>query len=45
MFEMAQTQGRGREGTQALFAIVEQLETIGPRAADTLARQKSPRPN
>jgi hypothetical protein len=41
MFEMAQQQGRGREGTQALFAMVEQLETIGPRAAQTPARQES----
>ena len=38
MFEMAQSQGRGRDGTQALFAIVEQLETIGPRGAAVLSR-------
>jgi 3-hydroxyisobutyrate dehydrogenase len=41
LFEMAQQQGRGREGTQALFAMVEQLESIGPRAAQTLSRQAS----
>jgi 3-hydroxyisobutyrate dehydrogenase len=27
LFEMAQKQGRGREGTQALFSIVEQVES------------------
>jgi 3-hydroxyisobutyrate dehydrogenase len=32
LFEAAQAQGRGRAGTQALFAIVEQAESIKPRA-------------
>jgi 3-hydroxyisobutyrate dehydrogenase len=31
LFEAAQAQGRGREGTQALFAMVEQAESLGPR--------------
>jgi 3-hydroxyisobutyrate dehydrogenase len=32
LFEAAQAQGRGREGTQALFAMVEQAESLKPRA-------------
>ena len=31
LFEMAQAQGRGREGTQALFAMVEQVVLTAPR--------------
>ena len=30
LFERAQSQGRGRQGTQALFEMVEQTETIPP---------------
>jgi 3-hydroxyisobutyrate dehydrogenase len=30
LFEAAQAQGRGREGTQALFAMVEQAESLNP---------------
>ena len=39
LFEAGQAQGRGREGTQALFAVVEQFES---GKASTTARQ-SPR--
>ena len=31
LFEAAQAQGRGGEGTQALFAMVEQVESVAPR--------------
>lgn len=30
LFEAAQAQSRGREGTQALFAMVEQIESVRP---------------
>jgi 3-hydroxyisobutyrate dehydrogenase len=38
LFEAGQAQGRGREGTQALFAIVEQFESAGQSAASKFIR-------
>ena len=40
LFEIAQTQGRGREGTQALFGVVEQVESVGARGAEAPDRQE-----
>jgi len=41
LFETAQADGRGREGTQALFAVVEQVESSGPSASAKLIRHGS----
>ena len=40
-FEAGQAEGRGREGTQALFAVVEQAESSGPSHAAKLIRHGS----
>jgi hypothetical protein len=38
LFEAAQAQGRGRQGTQALFAMVEQQEFGDPHSSGRLIR-------
>jgi 3-hydroxyisobutyrate dehydrogenase len=41
LFEAGQAEGRGRAGTQALFAVVERIESIGAAAATKLIRHGS----
>jgi 3-hydroxyisobutyrate dehydrogenase len=41
LFEAAQAQGRGREGTQALFAMVDQAASGAPAAKAKLIRHGS----
>jgi 3-hydroxyisobutyrate dehydrogenase-like beta-hydroxyacid dehydrogenase len=41
LFEAAQAEGRGREGTQALFAVVEEVESSGPSRTAQLIRHGS----
>ena len=41
LFETGQAEGRGRQGTQALFAVVERCESIGAGAATKLIRHGS----
>jgi 3-hydroxyisobutyrate dehydrogenase len=43
LFEAAQAQGRGREGTQALFAMVEQAESGKPAVAKLIRHGSEPR--
>ena len=41
LFEAGQAEGRGREGTQALFAVVEEAESSGPSPIAKLIRHGS----